>query len=299
MEDLIGTAADHAARDQKKSHNSIERVYFHLCNSKRLANAESEYQFLTLERGDLANPDLTTSASRKETFVCTSESSKLGDSVKQALLLGTRGKQAATDDFVAQPHQPVTKALWKPQGQNADNRELASFMAIKFCHGDFEMLPGCWASFLLQEGCLFKRNTADDNVYLSLGFKHRAAWGFRVEQESVEGFFRLTPSTNDMTAQDARMRMKEMVECHVGVSPADKNVKMESDWVAIPTTVCTSTALEDIRRKYVRCICFWTLVKKHCTVGNDTFSLSKPLKQAQPVIADLIAHRSSVFQFRS
>ena len=78
MEDLIGTIADHTARDQKKAHNSLERVYFHLCNSKRLTSHE-EYKFLQLQRGDLADPDVKSTANRQETFVCTSERSNLGE----------------------------------------------------------------------------------------------------------------------------------------------------------------------------------------------------------------------------
>ena len=240
MEDLIGTISDHTTRDQKKDHNSLERIYFHLANSKRLANPESEYQFMKLQPGDLANANIKASMNREQTFVCSAERSELGGHVKDALLLSTRGQQAASDDFVAQPHQPLTKALWKPQGQQADNRELASFMALAHCHSDFEMLPRCWASFMLQEGFLFQQRDGDENVYLSLGFKHRAAWGFRVEPESTEGFFRITPQSNDISAAAAKRRMKQMVECHFGFSPDNKEVPMQSSWMAIPTELCAS-----------------------------------------------------------
>lgn len=238
MEDLIGTVADHTARDQKKEHNSLERVYFHLCNSKRLTT-HSDYKFLTLQRGDLGNPDLKASPNRQETHVCTSERSKLGASVKQAVLLQTQGSQAATDDFVANPHQPVTKMLWKAQGQHADNREIASYMALKKCMNEPEFLPRCWASCLLQEGVLFKKREGDDSVYLSLGCKHRAAWGFRVEEETPGGYFRLAPAQNDLTVAKCRYRIKEMVECRIGLLPFRKDEMLQSEWVAIPTTVCT------------------------------------------------------------
>ena len=121
MEDLIGTISDHTTRDQKKDHNSLERIYFHLANSKRSGLAESEYQFMKLQPGDLANANIKVSMNREQTFVCSAERSELGGHVKNALLLSTRGQQAASDDFVAQPHQPLTKVLWKPQGQQADN----------------------------------------------------------------------------------------------------------------------------------------------------------------------------------
>ena len=138
----------------------------------------------------------------------------------------------------------MTKALWKPQGQHADNRELASFMALKRCQDNWEFLPRCWASFMFQEGCLFtKRGDGDDRVFLSLGHKHRAAWGFRVEDEREGGYFRFSPPSNDMSAQNTRVRLREMVETHVGLHPSEQDTMMETEWMAIPTTVCILKAL--------------------------------------------------------
>ena len=151
MEDLIGSVSDHTARDQKREHQSMERMFFFLANSRRLNT--TDFQFLRFERGDLANDNLKKGLSRKETFVSHSERSNLAQGVKEALLLQSRGYQADPSDFAGQAFQPTGKNLWKPGGQPADNREIASMMALRHTEReDFKSLHRCWASFLLQEG---------------------------------------------------------------------------------------------------------------------------------------------------
>ena len=236
MEDLIGSAADRSARDQKKEHQSMERAFFYLANSKRLNT--TDFRFLRLEKGDLSNPSVKASMNRKNTFVATSERSKLAQNVKEALTLQSRGFRHSDADFVAQPMQPMGKNLWKPGGQTADNREVASMMALRHTEKDgFQPLEHCWASFLLQEGQLFtRRDDAAGLVYLSLGFKHMATWGIRVEQVD-EDMFQMSPEPNNITLNQCRANLLPMLECGVGLG-FDK-VQMQSEWLAVPSAPCS------------------------------------------------------------
>ena len=225
MEDLVGEASDHSCRDQKKEGQSLERAYFQLSTSQKLAN--TDFQFMTLQEGDLANTACKATMNRREVFVASSERTETARLVKEALMEEAGGLQPSREDFVAQAHAPVAKALVKPAGQPADNREISAMLALRHCADeDFVKLHRCWASFLLQEGCLFRRSADEEGpVFLSFGSRGRVAWGFQVT-EVEEGIY--LPAPKQLSQDEAKGRLVPMIECNLGLGTPNT-------WVAVPS----------------------------------------------------------------